>query len=127
MRLDGFGPITVALWNSADFEQLCSEPFDCLARGNIVLVAGDVQIIHPMCFCHRQQHLAGNGGVMMTAIRLIDFITDIAVVVGMEVVTDSQADFSNRVGRTVQNDIIIIKRDCLLITGIFSMIFKVRG
>lgn len=119
MRLDGFRPITVALWNSADFEQLCSKSFDCLARGNIVLVAGDVQIIHPMCFCHRQQHLAGNGGVMMTAIRLIDFITDIAVVVGMKVVTDSQADFSNRVGRTVQNDIMLIKRDCLLITGIF--------
>ena len=56
---------------------------------------------------------------MMTAIRLIDFITDIAVVVGMKVVTDSQADFSNRAGRTVQNDIMLIKRDCLLITGIF--------
>lgn len=63
----------------------------------------------------------------MTAIRLIDFITDIAVVVGMEVVTDSQADFSNRVGRTVQNDIMLIKRDCLLITGIFFDDFKVRG
>lgn len=70
--------------------------FDGSVRRSVVLVAGNVQIIHSVCFGDRKDHSAGSGSIVMTAIRLVDFVTDIAVVVGMKVMTDSDADFSDR-------------------------------
>ena len=70
--------------------------FNGSVRRSVVLVAGNVQIIHSVRFGDRQNHSAGSGSIVMTAIRLVDFVTDIAVVVGMKVMTDSDADFSDR-------------------------------
>lgn len=93
MRFDGFFPIAIALRRCADFEQFCTKVFEGFAGGNIVLVAGDVQILHPMRFCQREEHLTGGGSIVMPAVWQVDFIADVAVVVRMEVVTDPQTDF----------------------------------
>lgn len=95
MRLDGFVPIAIALGRRADFEQFCAKAFESFVGGDIVFIAGDVQILHSMRFCQWEKHLTGGGSIVMPTMCQVDFIADVAVVVRMKVVTDPQIDFSN--------------------------------
>lgn len=63
---------------------------------------------------------------MMPAIWFINFITQISVIVGVEIMADPNADLSDGLVGIVFVNIIIVKRNCLIITGIFLNDFKVR-
>ena len=92
MRRNAFIIKDIVLRHIDRFQKLCAEPFHRFIGRGVVEIAGIDQMIHAVIPRDRFQHAAGVAGVMMSLIRFSDLISDVAVIVGMVIVTDAQTD-----------------------------------
>ena len=64
-------------------------------RSGVVFVAGNEKMIHAMGLGNRENQFQSDGGVMIPAIGLVDLISDVPVPIGMVVMAQAEADFSD--------------------------------
>lgn len=74
---------------------MAAAAFDGLVRSGVVLITRNNELIHAMSPGQRKDHLQSDGGVMIPAIRLVDLVSDVPVPIGMVVMAEAEAVFSD--------------------------------
>ena len=69
--------------------------FDGPIRSGVVLITRNNEMIHAMGLGNRENQFQSDSGVMIPAIRLVDLVSDVPVPIGMVVMAEAEAVFSD--------------------------------